>query len=77
MELSNDQHTGRVRAKVTQRINPTALYMPSHYGCSAPDQHTAYNVGLRQMDFVPFRMEPGYGSAMTQEAVVTVKKVGA
>lgn len=77
VEVSNDQHTGRVRAKVTQRINPTALYMPSHYGCSAPDQHTAYNVGLRQMDFVPFRMEPGYGSAMTQEAVVTVKKVGA
>lgn len=77
VEVSNDQHTGRVRAKVTQRINPTALYMPSHYGCSVPDQHTAYNVGLRQMDFVPFHMEPGYGSAMTQEAVVTVKKVGA
>ena len=34
VEVSNGQHTGRVRVKVTQRINPTALYMPSHYGCS-------------------------------------------
>ncbi len=45
VEVSNTQHTGRVRAKVTQRMNPTALYMPSHYGCSSPDQHTAYEVG--------------------------------
>ena len=77
VEVSNTQHTGRVRAKVTQRMNPTALYMPSHYGCSSPDQHTAYEVGLRQMDFVPFHLEPAYGGACTQEAVVTVKKVGA
>ncbi|MDJ1651312.1 MULTISPECIES: molybdopterin-containing oxidoreductase family protein [Gordonibacter] len=77
VEVSNGEHTGRVRCKVTQRLNPTALYMPSHYGCSSPDQHTAYDVGLRQMDFVPFHLEPGYGAAMTQEAVVTVKKVGA
>ena len=77
VEVTNGEHTGRVRCKVTQRINPTALYMPSHYGCSSPDQHTAYEVGLRQMDFVPFHLEPAYGGAMTQEAVVTVKKVGA
>lgn len=77
VEVSNTQHTGRCRVKVTERINPTALYMPSHYGCSSPEQHTAYNVGLRQMDFVPFHMEPAYGAAMTQETTVTVKKVGA
>ncbi len=77
VEVSSGEHTGKAQAKVTQRINPTALYMPSHYGCSSPDQHTAYEVGLRQMDFVPFRMEPAYGAACTQETVVTVKKVGA
>lgn len=77
VEVANNEHTGRVRCKVTQRINPTALYMPSHYGCSSPDQHTAYDVGLRQMDYVPFRMEPGYGAACTQETVVNIKKVGA
>ena len=77
VEVSNSEHTGTCRAKVTQRINPTALFMPSHYGCSSPEQHTAYDVGLRQMDFVPFHLEPVYGAAMTQEAIVSVKKVGA
>ena len=75
--VSNDLFSGQAQVKVTERINPEALYLPSHYGCSSPDQHTAYNVGLRQMDFVPFRLELGYGGACTQETYVTVKKVGA
>ena len=77
VEVSNEQHTGKVQVKVTQRINPDALYMPSHYGCSSKEEKTAYGVGLRQMDYVPFRIEPGYGGICSQEAVVTVKKVGA
>ena len=77
VEVSNEQHAGRVQVKVTQRINPDALYMPSHYGCSSKEEKTAYGVGLRQMDYVPFRIEPGYGGICSQEAVVTVKKVGA
>ena len=75
--LTNDVFSGTARAKVTERINPEALFLPSHYGCSVPEQRTAYNVGLRQMDFVPFRLEQGYGGACTQETYVTVKKVGA
>ncbi len=77
VELSSETHTGRTRVKVTQRIEPTSIYLPSHYGCSVPEQRTAYNVGLRQMDFVPFHIEPGYGGTMSQETLVTVKKVGA
>lgn len=77
VEVSNDQHTGRVRCKVTERIRPGVLFVPSHYGCSSAEQETAYGVGLRQMDFVPFDMEPGYGGACTQETAVSVKKVGA
>lgn len=77
VEVSNEQHAGKVQVKVTQRINPDALYMPSHYGCSSKEEKTAYGVGLRQMDYVPFRIEPGYGGICSQEAVVTVKKVGA
>ena len=77
VEVSSSEHTGTTRVKVTQRIEPGSIYLPSHYGCSSPDQHTAYGVGLRQMDFVPFHLEPAYGSAMTQEVVVTVKKAGA
>ena len=77
VELSNSEYTGRVKAHVTQRINPTAVYLPSHYGCSSEEEKTAYNVGLRQMDFVPFRIEPGYGGVCSQETVVSLRKVGA
>ncbi len=77
VELSSETHTGRTRVKATQRIEPGSIYLPSHYGCSVPEQKTAYNVGLRQMDFVPFHIEPGYGGTMSQETIVTVKKVGA
>ena len=75
--VSNDLFSGQIKVKVTERINPEALYLPSHYGCSSPQQKTAYNVGLRQMDFVPYRLEEGYGGACTQETFVTVRKVGA
>lgn len=75
--VENDLFSGRVKVKVTQRINPEALYLPSHYGCSSPQQRTAYNVGLRQMDFVPFLLEEGYGGTCSQETYVTVEKVGA
>ena len=75
--VANDSFSGQAQVKVTERINPEALYLPSHYGCSSPQQRTAYQVGLRQMDFVPFRLEEGYGGACTQETYVTVEKVGA
>ncbi len=75
--VENEYATGKARAKVTERICPDALYLPSHYGCSSPDQHTAFGVGLRQMDYVPFRLEEGYGGACTQETYVKVAKVGA
>lgn len=77
VEVSSSEFTGTTRVHVTQRIEPTSIYLPSHYGCSSPDQRTAYGVGLRQMDFVPFGIEPVYGGACTQETIVTVKKVGA
>lgn len=77
VEISNDLATGTVRVKVTERLNPTCVYMPTHYGCSSPDLTNAYGVGLNFMDFVPFHSEPYYGSSATQEALVTVKKVGA
>ena len=75
--VSNDTYEGHAFAKVTQRLRPGVLFMPSHYGASSPELHTANGVGLRIMDFVPMQIEPAYGSAMTQEAVVTIMKVGA
>ena len=75
--VENDQHSGTSKVRVTERIAPGVVYIPSHFGCSVPEQHTAYGFGLRIMDYVPFHIEPAYGSAMTQEATVKIKKVGA
>ena len=63
--------------KVTQLIEPTSLYVPSHYGRNVAEQRIANGVGVAQMDFVPFHVEPGYGGTMSQEVIVTVKKAGA
>jgi thiosulfate reductase/polysulfide reductase chain A len=77
VELASAIFSGRTRVHVTQAINPNAIFLPSHYGGSSKYLKTAYGVGLRQMDFVPFQIEPGYGSAMTQEVLVSIRKVGA
>lgn len=77
VELSNDTCTDIVRAKVTERLNPTCLFMPTHYGSSSPDLTNAYGVGLNNMSFVPFHWDPYYGAAATQETVVKIKKVNA
>lgn len=75
--MENDQASGKTRVKVTQRIMPGVIFMPSHYGCTSPELKTAYGKGLRMADFVPFAIEPGYGSAMSQETLVEIAKVGA
>ncbi len=77
VEVSSSEHVGQVRARVTQRLKPGVLYIPTHYGTTSPYQTKAYQFGVSFMEFVPFHGgEPGVGSAMAQEAVVTVKKVG-
>ena len=77
VEVSNELHTGRCRVKVTQRMNPTAIFLPPAYGCTSEEQHTAYGVGLRSTDYTAYQLEAGYGSTMAHEVLVTVKKVGA
>lgn len=77
VEISNEVATRQVRAKVTQRLNPTCVFLPTHYGCSSPDLTNAYGVGVNFMDFVPFHIDPYYGSSATQETLVSIKKVGA
>ena len=65
------------RARVTQRLKPGVVFLPTHYGGSSPYQSRAYQFGLNMTDFVPFHMEPGTGATMSQEVAVTVRKVEA
>ena len=75
VELSNQQATGRVRAKVTERMSPWAVFMASHYGVKPKEQTIASGFGLAYNDFTPFMIEKGYGGACIQETCVTLKKV--
>ncbi len=76
VELSSSEFTGRTRAKVTERLKPGVVFLPTHYGNTSPYLTRARDLGLNFMDFVPFHMEPGVGAAMTQEVAVKVRKVG-
>ena len=53
------------------------VFLPTHYGGDSPAQTRAYRYGIALTDFIPFDMEPGVGSMMSQEVAVTVKKVEA
>ena len=77
VEVASSEHTGQVEARVTQRLKPGVVFLPTHYGGDSPDQTRAYRYGISMTDFVPFDMEPGVGSMMSQEVAVTVKKVEA
>lgn len=77
IEIASSEHTGQVAARVTQRMRPGVVFLPTHYGGSSPYQSRAYQFGLNMTDFVPFHMEPGTGATMSQEVAVTVRKVEA
>ncbi len=79
IELSrnNGDITVRVKAKVTGRIHPDAIWLPAHYGVTSPDRTEATGFGVAAKQLVPLNMEPGTGAAMMNEGVVSVRKVGA
>ena len=78
VEVASSEYADQVRCKVTERLKPGVLYLPTHYGGSSPYQSRAYEYGISMTEFVPCHGgEPGVGSTMSQEVAVTVKKVEA
>lgn len=77
VEVSNEEHTARVAAHVTERLRPGVVYTPTHYGGTSPYLSHSFEYGIGMPEFVPFRIEPGVGSSITQEVAVSVKKVSA
>lgn len=72
----NDLASAEVCAKVTARLNPTCVWLPVAYGGRSPQLTNAYGFGVNYMDFVPYQMDPYYGSAMNQEVLVKIRKAG-
>ena len=75
VELSSSEALGRVAVKVTERLKPGVLFLPTHYGSTSPYLTRAQGFGLNMMDFIPLHLEPAVGSTMSQEVAVTVRKV--
>lgn len=66
--------SGQVAVKVTERLKPGVLFLPTHYGGTSPYLTRAQGFGLNMM--VSFRcIGPGVGSTMSQEVAVKVRKV--
>jgi len=77
IEITSAENTSQVRCKVTERLNPTAIWIPTHYGCSSPELKPGYGIGVPWMSMITYQAEPKVGSAMSQEVIVTVRKVEA
>ncbi len=75
VEVESPQAKKRIRAKVTERIHPEAVFLPAGYGNSSPWLKTAYNFGINPNDFTPHRVEAIAGHAMMMEVLVKVRKV--
>lgn len=70
--------TGRIQVKVTERLHPEAVYIPSHYGSYSEKLTTASNQrGLSMNDFIEYQVEAMSGAANMMEVVVKVRKEGA
>lgn len=66
-----------IPAKVTECINPGAIYLPRFYGSKAKGLENAQGIGINPMVFVDAAPMLGYGSVCNQGCLVTVQKSGA
>ncbi|HYG56582.1 MAG TPA: molybdopterin-dependent oxidoreductase [Symbiobacteriaceae bacterium] len=64
----------KVRAFVTERLHPDAVYLPMGYGLFSPHLTRASGYGVSMNDFVPYDTEPISGHAMMMEVTVEVEK---
>jgi len=75
VEVKSSEAVSKVRVKVTERIHPEAIFVPSHYGITSPYQKTGVGVGFGYMEHVPFDFEARSGAGNMQEVIVKVRKV--
>lgn len=72
--VRNGMASHKIRAKVTERLHPDAVYLPMGYGSYSPFLKTANGFGVSMNDYVEQRAEPISGHAMMMEVVVEVEK---
>lgn len=75
VEVESSEAKSKVRVKVTERIHPESLFVPSGYGITSKFLTTAKDVGFGYMEHVPHQIEPIGGHSMIHEVIVKVRKV--
>jgi thiosulfate reductase / polysulfide reductase chain A len=75
VEVKSSEATSEVRVKVTEKIHPEAIFVPSHYGITSRYLETAKGVGFGFMEHVPFGFEAWSGHGNIHEVIVKVRKV--
>lgn len=74
--VGNSITSAPARAFVTQRIVPTAVYLPYGFGRASAKQANANGKGVNPLRFSNAIIEGGYGTLCTQEACVWLWKEG-
>ena len=78
VEVSNGNHSGRIKAKVTDLIHPEAVFMVHGFGHTLPIETRALGKGLADNMLMPGGLkifDPAGGAVALQEHFVAVKKV--
>ncbi|MFN2364510.1 MAG: molybdopterin-dependent oxidoreductase [Halarsenatibacteraceae bacterium] len=67
--------TQEARIKVTQRVHPGTVFMPSGYGNKTPYYETSNEIdAINTNDLVPYQVAEISGHAMRQEVLVKIEK---
>lgn len=74
--VRNDHGAHEATLFATERIAPTAVYLPSGFGRTAPRQQIANGKGVNPAMFCDAVVQPGYGTLCTQDACVQLQKAG-
>lgn len=75
VEVKSSETTSKIHVKVTEKIHPEAIFVPSHYGITSSHQTIGQGVGFGYMEHVPFQFEARSGAGNIQEVIVTIRKV--
>ena len=76
-ELSTSTGKISVKVRVTELINPEAVYVPPHYGVESKGMTQAAGFGANVWNIVPRASEAATGAGMVCEVPVEIRKVGA
>ncbi len=77
VKLTTVEGSVTVRARVTGRICPSAVWMPAHYGATAAKITEAAGFGAAPKKLIPVATDAATGAALMGETVVSIEKAGA